>query len=585
MRRILSCITVLLLLLGCDRAPPPASAVGTIAAPAPASDWNGFVNDFIEATLRARPHFAVAQGRHEFDGQLPDFSAAGIAAEVARLHTARAAALAFDTDALDAHQRYLREYVLSRIDTDLFWMEEADWPRRNPRFYSDQIDPDVYLTRPYAPLATRMAAYTRYAEAIPVALAQIRSQLRTPMPRSYADLGAAVFGGYGDFMDAQVPAIFAEVEDPAAQQRFAAANSAAATAMRELGQWFAGQRASANDDFALGAGLFKRMLFQTERVDTDLATLNAIGAADLERNLSALKDACAQFAPGRTLLDCVAKAQADKPEGGPVAAARQQLVVLKQFLLDRHIVSIPGDEAALVEESPPYQRFNAAYISIPGPWEKGMPATYYIAPPDPSWSAQEQAAYIPGRALLNYTSVHEVWPGHFLNFLHANRSPDLFGRVFVGYAFAEGWAHYTEQMMWDAGLDAGDPGAHIGQLLEALLRNVRFQCAIGMHTEGMSMTQCEAMFREQGMQDAGNARQQAARGTFDPAYLNYTMGKLLIQRLRDDWTASRGGRAAWQEFHDTFLSYGGPPIPLVRAQMLGAEAGAAFPQPDGPGAP
>jgi uncharacterized protein (DUF885 family) len=355
--------------------------------------------------------------------------------------------------------------------------------------------------------------------------------------------------------------------------------------MRDLGQWFAEQRANANDDFALGADLFKRMLLQTERVVTDLATLKAIGAADLERNLSALKDACAQFAPGRTLADCVAKAQADKPEGGPVAAARQQLIALKQFLLDRHIVSIPGDEAALVEESPPYQRFNAAYISIPGPWEKGMPATYYIAPPDPSWSAQEQAAYIPGRALLNYTSVHEVWPGHFLNFLHANRSPDLFGRVFVGYAFAEGWAHYTEQMMWDAGLDAGDPGAHIGQLLEALLRNVRFQCAIGMHTEGMSMAQCETMFREQGLQDAGNARQQAARGTFDPAYLNYTMGKLLIQRLRDDWTASRGGRAAWQEFHDTFLSYGGPPIPLVRAQMLGVEAGAAFPQPDGPGAP
>lgn len=581
MRRYLFLVAALLamlLLVACHREPPAAATAATDTIPAgdAATRWDAFVNGFIEGTLRARPHFAVGQGRHEFDGQLPDFSAAGIAAEIARLHAARDAAVAFADDALDGHRRYLRQYVLSRIDADLFWMEEADWPRRNPQYYSDQIDPDVYLTRPYAPLPARMAAYTRYAEAIPAALVQIRSQLRTPMPRSYAELGAAVFGGYGEFMDAQVPAIFADVSDAAAQARFAAANTAAAAAMRDLGQWFTAQRASATDDFALGPDLFKRMLQQTERVDTDLPTLKAIGAADLEKNLAALKEACALFAPQQTVVACVAKAQADKPDGGPVAAAREQLVTLRQFLLDQHIVSIPGDDEARVEESPPYQRFNAAYISIPGPWEQGMPATYYIAPPDPSWSAEEQAAYVPGRYSLQYTSVHEVWPGHFLNFLHANRSPDLFGRVFVGYAFAEGWAHYTEQMMWDAGLDASKPEAHIGQLLEALLRNVRFMCAIGMHTEGMSMAQCETLFREQGLQDAGNARQQAARGTFDPAYLNYTMGKLMIQRLREDWTASRGGRAAWQDFHDTFLGYGGPPIPLVRGEMLGTQAKAEF---------
>lgn len=570
-------VCLLLFLVGCDRAPPaPASASESAENVAMDASWDDFVSRFIEETLRARPHFAVGQGRHEYDGQLPDFSAAGIAAEVARLHAARAAAMAFDAVVLDAQQRYQREYVLSRIDTDLFWMEEADWPQRNPQFFSDQIDPDVYLSRSYAPLPQRMAAYTRYAEAIPTAMAQIRSQLRTPMPRSYAALGAAVFGGYGHFMQAQVPAIFAAVDDATAQQRFAVANTAAATAMRELGQWFTEQRASATDDFALGPDLFKRMLWQTERIDTDLIALKAVGQADLDKNLASLAEACAQFAPDQSLTDCVAKAQSDKPEGGPVVAARQQLLSLKQFLIDRHIVSIPGDEQALVEESPPYQRFNAAYISIPGPWEKGLPATYYIAPPDPSWSAEEQAAYVPGRSSLEYTSVHEVWPGHFLNFLHANRSPDLFGRVFVGYAFAEGWAHYTEQMMWDAGLDAGQPQAHIGQLQVALLRNVRFMCAIGMHSEGMTMTQCETLFREQGFQDPGSARQQAARGTFDPAYLNYTMGKLLIQRLRDDWTAKHGGREAWRAFHDAFLSYGGPPIPLVRGQMLGTAAEAVF---------
>jgi uncharacterized protein (DUF885 family) len=170
---------------------------------------------------------------------------------------------------------------------------------------------------------------------------------------------------------------------------------------------------------------------------------------------------------------------------------------------------------------------------------------------------------------LLFTSVHEVWPGHFLNFLHSNRVKSTFGRVFVGYAFAEGWAHYTEEMMWDVGLGEGNPEAHIGQLLNALLRDVRYLSAIGLHTKGMSVAQSERLFREAAYQDPGNARQQAARGTYDPAYLNYTLGKLMIRKLREDWSSPRGGRKAWHDFHDQFLSYGGPPIPLVRRAMVG----------------
>jgi uncharacterized protein (DUF885 family) len=169
--------------------------------------------------------------------------------------------------------------------------------------------------------------------------------------------------------------------------------------------------------------------------------------------------------------------------------------------------------------------------------------------------------------------VHEVWPGHFLQYLHANRSQSKVGRLFVGYAYSEGWAHYTEEMMWEAGLGEGDPETHIGQLIEALLRNVRYLSAIGLHTQGMTVEESEKMFRDSAYYDPGNARQQAARGTYDPAYLNYTLGKLMIRRLRDDWTKDRGGREAWGEFHDEFLSYGGPPIPLVRRAMLGEDAG------------
>jgi uncharacterized protein (DUF885 family) len=218
-------------------------------------------------------------------------------------------------------------------------------------------------------------------------------------------------------------------------------------------------------------------------------------------------------------------------------------------------------------------RQNSAYIDIPGPYEHDLPSTYYISPPDPAWSAEEQAAYVPGEADLLFTSVHEVWPGHFLQYLHANRSKSEVARVFVGYAYSEGWAHYSEQMMCESGLCGDDPAVEVGQRLNALLRNVRFLSAIGLHARGMSVEDSEAMFREQAHQDPGNARQQAARGTYDPAYLNYTLGKLMILKLRADWMAQaeHGEGAALRRFHDDFLSFGGPPIPMVRAAMLGGE--------------
>jgi uncharacterized protein (DUF885 family) len=182
-----------------------------------------------------------------------------------------------------------------------------------------------------------------------------------------------------------------------------------------------------------------------------------------------------------------------------------------------------------------------------------------------------QQAYIPSEASLLFTSVHEIYPGHFLQYLHAHRAPTQIGRLFVGYGFSEGWAHYTEEMMREAGLRADDPRYEIGQLQEALLRDVRYLSAIGLHTHGMTVEESKRMFREHAFQDEGNATQQALRGTFDPGYLNYTLGKLMIRKLRQDWTASRGGRAAWKEFHDEFLRYGGPPIPLIRRAMMGPD--------------
>lgn len=543
----------------------------------PKADWKAFSDAYIEATFKADPYFAVYQGRHEYDGILPDWSKAGIDAEIARLKTALADAQALDTSGFTDAERFERDYLVAVTRGNLFWLETARWPYRNPAFYTDNgLDPNVYVTRPYAAADVRLKAFVKYANALPKAAEQIKANLAGPIPRSYIDYGLAAFNGYADYFEKEVMIAF-DVKDEALQKELAAASGVGAKAMRDLAAFLEGKRSGQTEDFVLGPEAFAAMVRETEGVDIGLDELERIGEADLKRNQAALKSACDKLAPGKPIPDCMAVVANDKPADGPVAEARRQLPDLKAFLVKADLVSIPGTEEALVEESPPFNRQNSAYIDIPGPYETGLPSVYYISPPDPSWPKEVQDGFVPGKLDLLFTSVHEVWPGHFLNFLHANRAKSQFGKVFVGYAFAEGWAHYTEEMMWEAGLGSGDPATHVGQLSNALLRDCRYLSAIGMHARGMTVEQSRRMFRDECYQDEGNARQQSARGTYDPAYLNYTMGKLLILRLREDWTASRGGRTAWKAFHDEFLGYGGPPIPLVRkAMMKEAEAKAVF---------
>jgi uncharacterized protein (DUF885 family) len=553
-------------LIGCDRSPPvtqPASAESMMQA-----DWPSFVDKFIEDYFLHNPTIAVSAGRHEFDGQLPDWSAEGLQKTLAWLNEARADAVAIPEASLTAPQRFQREYLIAKIDAELFWLRDAQLPSTNVSYYFDYgLDPSTYVTVPYATADERMRAFIAYARAIPGALNQIRANLRTPMPKTFVEYGVKGFAGFAEFYRKDVPQAFAEVSDAALRSELESVIEPAAQAMTDMSQWMGSQRAKATDDFALGAEKFSAMVRLTEGVTTPLEQLKAIGQADLNRNLEALSQACKLYLPQGSIAQCVSKQEAKKPQSGPVQGARDQLGALRQFIVDREIVSIPGPEEAKVEQAPAYKAQNAAYINIPGPYEKSLPSVYYIAPPDPTWSKSEQEAYVPSEASLLFISVHEVWPGHFLQFLHSNRSSWRFGQVMVGYAFAEGWAHYTEEMMVEAGLAKDDPERHVGQLLNALLRNVRYVCAIGLHTGELSVAQCEQLFREKAYQDRGNARQQAARGTYDPAYLNYTLGKLMIRKLREDWLAANQGKTL-KHFHDQFLSYGGPPIPLVAAQML-----------------
>ena len=563
--------SLLLLVSGCQQTTPrgPPDSAGAAA-------WDGYVAALLESEFEADPPTAVRAGRHEFDGRLPDWSRAGIDNEIRRLRVQRERALRFRDEGLDAARRFERDYVAARLDGDLFWLESAELPFRDPTYYSDELDPNVYVTREYAPLADRLRAYIKYARAVPAAAEHIRANLRTPMPRTFVQVGRIAFGGLGTFYEQDVPGIFSAVADPKLQADLREANAAAIAAMRGLDAWLASQEATATDQFALGPEKFSEMLRRTEQIDVPLSRLKEVAERDLARNLAALRAACDIYAPGQRSEACVARMQADKPPGIGVDRAQAQLDELRAFVEKNQLVTIPASDQAKVAEAPAYERWNLAFIRIPGPYEKRLPAIFYISPPDPAWSAADQAAYVPGKASLLFTSVHEVWPGHLLQFLHSNRSRTKVGQIFMDYAFNEGWAHYAEEMMWEAGLGQGDAETHIGQLDGALLRDARLLSAIGLHTGGMSVAESETLFRDKAFQDPGNARQQAARGTFDPGYGNYTLGKLMIMKLRSDWTATRGGRSAWKAFHDKFLSYGAPPVPLVRRAMMGETAGPLF---------
>lgn len=533
----------------------------------PKQPWAEFAATVIDEYYARNPEIAVDAGLHEYDGQISDLSMNAVDQYATWLDSVLAEAASYSD--LEDIEAFERDYLSTALEGELFWIRESEFLTSNPLTYAGAIGISVYADREYAPLEQRLEAYTQYMEQVPGMLEQMKKNLQPPLPAPYVEMGYRVFDGLVEYLSTTVPGIFAPVDNEQLQRRFTAANDAAIDAIRQSVEWLDGLKATATDDYALGEERFLQMLSATQGVDITLDELKAAGQRNLDANLEMLYEACAEFAPGESTGDCVARVSGNKPEGGAVAGARAQLPMLKEFVVENNIASIPGTEDALVDEAPPHRRFNFAYINIPGPFETGLPSTYYIAPPDPEWSEADQLAYVPGEADLLAVSVHEVWPGHFLQFLHSNRTDNNVGQHFGTYTFSEGWAHYTEQMMVDAGLGDGDPEVRIGQLLNALLRNVRYMSAIGLHTEGMTVEESQRMFEEKAFQDFGNASQQAYRGTYDPGYLNYTLGKLMINKLREDWTAGRGGREAWGRFHDQFLSYGVPPIPLVREQMLG----------------
>ncbi len=566
-----------MLVVACSSAPSPSP----VAPVEPAGGDTGADEAFAATADRLywahfefRPHAAIQLGYHQYDGKVPDRSAAAIAAEIDRLAAARAELEAIDPAALSPAHRLDREVLLAEIRKELFDLRERRRPQRDPIYYllfDFSLSP--YVDREYAPLEQRATALLAACRSAPRYYAQMRENLEASLPRPGVQVGVMMTAGTTKLVDGVVRAHMAALPAGDLKSNVDACLDDLVVSLGELRADLAARMPQATDDFALGEDLFLRMLAETQGIDADLATLERIGRADLERNRAAIEAAAKAIDPTRPAREVIAAAAADKPDD-VIAEATAQVAAMRAFVIDKGIASVPGSDAAEVRPSPPHKRGNMASLSSAGPFEtEALPSFYYISPPNPEWPEAEQRAYLPSVADLLFLSIHEVWPGHFLQGRHIGAYGSRILQSFETYSTSEGWAHYVEEMMWDAGVGDGDPRVHIGQLKNALLRNVRYMAAIGMHCRGMTVDEAAAMFQEQAFADPATARQQAMRGTLDPMYLSYTLGKLAIQKLHRDWRAAQGDAYSIKAFHDAFLRRGEAPLGVIRRDMLGADAG------------
>lgn len=529
--------------------------------------WDELVERFVRERLEARPHRAVLDGLHEFDGRLPDWSASGLRSERDALRRAGERARAFDPGRLDRDRRVERRHLLGVVERELFRRGPGRWPERNFLFYANALSPDVYLDRPYAPAPRRMRALTEHARNVPEAAARIRENLRRPLPGPCAGLARTVLEGLAGQLRRGARRAFEGVGDAAARRELDDALTGAADALEALSAWLDEAPDAPLREALLGAGGLAELLEAAEGVEAGPGRLASLAREELERNRRGLREACARWDGGTgDVRACVRTFRREGAAPAPVEEARRHLRTLRRELRAQELVSVPDGAGARVEEAPPHLRWNPAMIDIPGPCEEAVPALFYIRPPEDGGPGTE--GHVPSSHELLFMSAHEVWPGHYLHFLHAHASRSPLARHFVGYGAAEGWAHYAEELCREAGVTGGDPGREIAFRLAALLRAVRCLTALGLHEGSMDLERAEALFREEAHLSPGDARQQAARSVFDPECVGYTLGKIAIRKLRED-TAGEGEGEGVRAFHDRLLGLGGPPLAVARAALTG----------------
>jgi uncharacterized protein (DUF885 family) len=540
------------------------------------AEFDELVDEAFDSYYKFNPTIATADGFHQYDTQLEDFSQASINAQITESKQFVTRFQSFPKAGLSAASVGDLEFWISRIQANLLELETIQMWRKDPDSYTSSTTYGIFMLmkRNFASQEERLRSVIARERLISRVLEEARQNLTNP-PRIYTEVALDDLSGAIGFFQNDVSKAFPDVKDAKLLAEFRVSNQDAIDALKKYQTFLQKDLLPASKgDFRIGAETFQKKVLYEEMVDIPLDRLLEIGYADLRRNQQRVKEVAASIDAKRSPREVMAGLQTDHPTADQLLPTfRSVLNGLVQFITDQKIITIPSLVPPIVEETPPFQRaLTSASMDTPGAYEtKAKEAYFNVTPVEPDWTPERKEQWLQGfnRGTIISTAIHEAYPGHYTQFLWVQEAPSKTRKLLYCNSNAEGWAHYTEQMMLDEGYGNGDPRLRLGQLLDALLRDARFISGIEMHTGKKTLEQAKQFFVDEAYQTPAVADVESKRGTSDPTYLVYTLGKLQILKLREDYKQVKGDKFNLQKFHDQFIRQGGMPVKLIRKTMLG----------------
>ncbi|MCY1041902.1 DUF885 domain-containing protein [Corallococcus sp. bb12-1] len=576
---------LLLLSPGCTSSRPPVQTASTTAPDATPAQvaLRAFVDAHLEEHFRRSPMSATSAGLHAHDGELRGFRPEERASSLAYLKE-RLVALptAVDRAALPPEDRADYDILENHFRARILELETVRSWERNPNTYLGFASGSVFqlINRDFAPLEDRMRSAVKRMAVVPEVFAAAPASLQNP-PKLWTQIALEQVKGTRALYAQTLPRAFAPVKDAALQAAFQKEQARCLEAIDGYTRFLKDDLLPrSNGDFAIGEETYRKKLQYEEGVTESIDSLLAWGRSEMKRTQEEFRAVAARIAPGRAPMDVYRELGQEHPAPAElVATTTATLEGIRQFLLDHRIITVPSEVRAKVAETPAFNRaLSFASMSTAGPFEsKATEAYYYVTPPDPAWSAEqtEQHMSFYSRYALPLVSIHEAYPGHYVQFLWTNRIQSKVRRLFGSGSFSEGWGLYTEQMMLDEGYGGTGPEAdrlRLNQLALYLQRLARYVAGLSLHTRGMTYDQAVRLFEEEAYMTRINAEREARRGTSDPTYLVYALGKKMLMELREEAKVKWGRDFTLQRFHDAVVSHGYPPVPIVRQLLLGEDA-------------
>lgn len=526
--------------------------------------------EVVDHVFAVHPTTAVSLGLHEYDGRLPDLSTGStkrwVKTAEGLLHRL-SEILDFD---LRPARRLDRDLLRLLLEGTVFDFEESRELDRNPMSFLFQPTLTDYIARDYAPVADRVGAIVRILTAVPPLLENAKRRLDNTLPRPFVTLAIEIASGLpAHFEEAES---FAATGSPSLGDAVRTARVGADAAVLSFAEWLRDERVPRSDEnFGLGRERFQRLLWVREGLTTPVEEVLRQGRVDLKRNHDRLAEISRTegIAPGQ-LIERLNDHHPAPEE--LLSLVRRITDDAREFVRTKDLVSVPEPEICHVRETPAWAHgLWTAAMSAPGPFEKPVDGIYWVTAVDPTWTAEQKVGWMRtlNYSMLKNTTVHEVWPGHYLQALHFRRTEQSLARkVWFSSSFCEGWAHYCEEMALEAGIERRSVDAEVTQLHDALLRNCRLVASIGMHTQGMSVADAVRLFQSEAHLEQIHAQREAIRGTYNPEYFCYTLGKLAILDARSKYLGVRY-HSSLKAFHDSLLSFGNPPIGFLDSLLGG----------------